>query len=356
MPLYYNRSARNGIDYMQGQPSKANNNERRSRLIRLLAPAIQNIERAQIRRAPYAISPEIPEAQHNALIDHALELGGPPGPVIGRKISTPEGHTVEVLSGWERLEAFTHRDAYPHSPKIPLGLIECNNSDAAFYAIEYAAQDQKAASLVTSPLLYAAAAQTAIEHFSKPDQVWKIQTLANALCINRTTLSNRLRLLRGLQPRTRELLQRGLLSQWDAKTLLAEPSPERQERLAAQASKGMMSTRTLYKLVHPDYEPPKTIASPRGQKKQRVGNLGAMERTLSEHYGTQTTITLENNKGYVDLPFHSLSELKGLLDHLDQNIETDPLLKGNLTLRMDNKREANALLLELGANTDPDLD
>jgi hypothetical protein len=341
---------------MKGQPSRASNNERRSRLIRLLAPAVQNIDRDLIRRAPYAVSADIPHAQHNAMIDHALELGGPPGPVIARRISTEEGHTVEVLIGWERLEAFTHKDAYPRAPKIPLGVIDCNASEAAFYAIEYAYQDQKAAGLATSPLLYATAAQTAIEHFSKPDEPWKIQTLANALCINRTTLSNRLRLLKGLQPRTRELLQQGLLKAQDAKTLLAEPSPGRQERLAAQASKGMMSTRALYKLVHPDYEPPQTIASPRGQKKQRLGDIGAMEQTLSENYGTATTITLQNNKGFVDLPFQSLSELKGLLDNLDKNIATDPLLKGNLSLRMDNKREANALLLELGANTDPDLD
>jgi hypothetical protein len=341
---------------MKGQPSRASNDERRSRLIRTLAPTVQNIDRDHIRRAPYAVSAEIPDAQHNAMIDHALELGGPPGPVIARKISTEEGHTVEVLLGWERLEAFTHKDAYPRANKIPLGVIDCNASDAAFYAIEYAHQDQKAAGFATSPLLYAAAAKTAIEYFSKPDQKWKIQTLANALCINRATLSNRLRLLKGLQPRTRELLQQGLLKPQFAKHLLAEPSPQRQERLAAQATKGMMSTRALYKLVHPDYEPPKTIASPRGQKKQRLGDLGTMERALSENYGTPTTITLENHKGYVDLPFHSLSELKGLLDHLDQNIVTDPLLKGNLTIRMDNKREANALLLELGANTDPDLD
>ena len=63
-------------------PNRFENDERRSRLIRMLAPVIQNIDRDQIRRAPYAISPEIPDAQHNALIEHAIELGGPPGPVI----------------------------------------------------------------------------------------------------------------------------------------------------------------------------------------------------------------------------------------------------------------------------------
>jgi len=206
------------------------------RLIRMLAPTVQNIDRDLIRRAPYAISPEIPTAQLNALIDHALELGGPPGPVIARKIATLEGHTVEVLIGWERLEAFTHKDAYPRAPSIPLGIIECNAAEAAFYAIEYAAQDQKAGGLVTSPLLYATAAQTAIEHFSTPDEPWSIQMMANALCIARPTLSNRLRMLKGLQPITRQLLQQGLVKPEFAKILLAEPSPKRQEHLASASA------------------------------------------------------------------------------------------------------------------------
>lgn len=342
---------------MSNPPSRTTNTNRRTRLIRALAPGIQNIERAQIRRAPYAISPEIREAQHAAMIDHALELGGPPGTVIARKIATPEGHTVEVLIGWERLAAFTHPDAFPRATSIPLGVIECNASDAAFYAIEYAAQDQKAAGLITSPLLYAAAAQTAITHFSKPGAPWKIQTLANALCIARPTLSNRLRLLKGLMPKTRELLQNGQIKAEFAKILLAEASPTRQENLALQAAKGMMSTRDLYRLVHPGYEPPRLMPKPRGRTTDRLGDVAMMERELAEQYGTATAITLDEKgvKGSVELAFHSLSELKGLLDKLDHQLQTDTLLKGQLSLSVDNAREANALLLELGANNDPEL-
>jgi hypothetical protein len=319
---------------------------------------MQNIDRDQIRRAPYATSPTIPKAQHNAMLDHALELGGPPGPVIARKITSKEGHTVEVLIGWERLAAFTHPDAYPRAPSIPLGVIECNAADAAFYAIEYAYQDQKAAGLATSPLLYATAARTALEHFGTPDEPWSIQTLANALCIARPTLSNRLRLLKGLQPQTRDYLQQGLIKPQFAKTLLAEPSPKRQEHLAELVTRGKMSTRALYRLVHPAYEPPQLVARPRGAKKQRLGDIGLMERTLAEAYGTATEIALDkgSQKGYVEMHFHSLSELRGLLAKLDQNMATDTLVKGNLTLQVDNAREANALLQELGANSEPELE
>ena len=340
------------------QPSRTANEDRRARLVRMLAPAMQNVPREEIRRAPYAISAEVPEAQHNALIDHAVELGGPPGTVIGRKITSPEGHTVEILLGWERLEAFLHRDAFPRSPSIPVGLIECNAAEAAFYAIEYAAKDHSASGLISTPLLYAAAAQTGMEHFGRTGKPWKIQPMANAPCIARPTLSNRLRLLHGLAPRTRELLQHGLIKAEFAKILLAEPSPSRQEQLALKASKGMMSTRALYRLVHPGYEPPQVVAQPRGKQKHRLGDVGLMERELAEHYGTGTAITLDakQHKGTVELAFHSLSELKGLLDKLDQRMQTDTLLKGQLTLSVDNAREANALLLELGANNDPELD
>ncbi len=48
-------------------------------------------------------------------------------------------------------------------------------------------------------------------------------------------------------------------------------------------------------------------------------------------------------------------QLKGLLAKLDGQVDTDTLIKGDLTLRADNATQANALLMELGANTDPDL-
>jgi len=74
-----------------------------------------------------------------------------------------------------------------------------------------------------------------------------------------------------------------------------------------------------------------------------------MEQTLSENYGTATSIVLDNTTqtGYIEMGFHSLSELKGLLEQLDKNITTDTLLRGNLTMQVNNKNEANALLLQL---------
>lgn len=337
-------------------PDRLTNEIRRSKLIRLLAPAMQNIPREHISHAPYAIQADVPDAQQNALIDHALELGGPPGTVIGRKVATSEGYRVEILVGWERLQAFLHPDAYPRSPKIPIGMIECNAAEAAFYAIEYAAQDHLASGLLSSPLLYAMAARSAIDHFGRPDRPWSIQTLANALCIARPTLSNRLRLLRGLAPKTQELLQKGKIKAEFAKILLAERSIQRQEQLALQAAKGMMSTRTLYRLVHPGYEPPQTVAQPRGKILERLGDVSLMERTLAERYGTPTVISLDAKKhqGTVELAFHSLSELRGLLDNLERYVQTDTLVRGQLMFSVEGSREANALLLELGANSDPE--
>lgn len=325
----------------------------------MLAPTVDTVDRNLVRRAPYAIQPDIPPAQQQALIDHAIQLGGPPGTIIAREIpTTQEGHTLEILLGWERLSAFTHSDAFPRAPNLPMSIIDCNAADATFYAIEYAALDQKAGGLVTSPLLYASAVQAAIEHFSRPEEAWSIQSTANALCIARPTLSNRLRLLKGLMPKTRELLQQGKIKPEFAKILLAEPSPDRQEQLASRAARGMMSTRSLYRLVHPGYEPPITTAQPRGQQHQRHSDTALMERSLSETYGAPTRIVLDKKqqKGSVEMEFSSLSELKGLLIHFDADIQTDTLLKGSLSLSVTNSHEANMLLQELGANTDPDLE
>lgn len=340
------------------QPSRDENDARRHRLIRGLAPAMISVDRAEIRRAPYAIAPDIPDAQEKALIDHALELGGPPGTIIGRQIATRDGHSVEIVLGWERLEAFTHRDAFPHSPTLPIGLIQCNDADAAFYAIEYAQLNQKAAGLVSSPLCYASAAQAAIDHFSQPEKPWAIQTLANALCIARPTLSNRLRLLNGLTPTTRDLLQSGKIKPEFAKILLAAHSPAQQEHLARQASRGGLSSRALYQRVHPNYAPPKTVSTSQERHPQNVSDVNAMERALTERYGTSATIAFSDGyrSGVVELPFHSLSALKGLLESLDHQIETDTLLRGTLTLHADQRRTIDDLLRELGANTDPALE
>lgn len=332
---------------MKGQPSQIANGERRSRLMQALAPAILNVPRNEIRRAPYAIHAELEDAQEAALINHAIELGGPPGAVIARQIGTAEGHTVEVLIGWERLAAFTHPDAYPHAESIPLAVIDCNASHAAFYAIEHAFHEHQAAGWGTSPLLYATAAAAALHHFSQPGKPWKIQTLANALCIHRSTLSNRLRLLRGLQNTTRTLLQEGRIKPEHAKILLAEHIPERQERLATQTAKGMMSTRELYKLVHPDYVPPQLINSPRTRQKEHWADLPRVERAVSEQLGTPATIAINGQKGYIELPFHNLLALRGLIDKLSQQVTNGALLKGHLTMDVQGETAIDTLLQEL---------
>jgi len=100
------------------------------------------------------------------------------------------------------------------------------------------------------------------------------------------------------------------------------------------------------------------VAQPRGSKKNRLGDVGLMERTLSERFGTPTSIVLDgvHHTCTVEMDFHSVSELKGLLATLECQVQTDPLFRGRLTFRLDNTREANAILPELGANTDSGFD
>ena len=337
---------------MKGQPSRLANGEQRARLISALAPGVQMIARDTLRIAPYAIQAQLSPAQESSLIDHAIELGGPPGAVIGRPISNRDGPNIEILMGWERLQAYLHPDAYPRATTLPIALIDCNASHAAFYAIEHAYNQHRAAGWGTSPLLYAAAAAAALDHFGTVEEPWAIQTLANALCINRSTLSNRLRLLKGLQKKPQALLQSGRLKPEFAKILLAERSPERQERLAEQASKGMISTRALYKLVHPQYQPPVTMAAPRGHAESADPDVARLEVRIGARLGTTPSIRIENHRGIVELPFHDGAALQGLLTALQHTTDNPGLLKGHITLRVDGERESTALLRQLDAFSD----
>ena len=108
----------------------------------------------------------------------------------------------------------------------------------------------------------------------------------------------------------------------------------------------------------PAYEPPKLVAQPRSKSKERLADVDLMQRSLAEDYGTQVEIVLEasSQKGYVEMNFQSLSILKGLLEKLDGEMQSDHLVKGNLVLQVANAGEANALLTEMGANSDPILD
>tara|TARA_A100001391_G_scaffold201871_2_gene189956 strand:+ start:9109 stop:10158 length:1050 start_codon:yes stop_codon:yes gene_type:complete len=338
-------------------PDRIANEQRRATLSKLFAPLTSNIDRNTIRPAPFALKAYPSDAQRSALIDQALELGGPPGTVIAREI--PEdtaGCSVEVLCGWERVEAYLHRDAFPRATMVPMAVISASDADAAYYAIEYAQEHHKACGYECSPLNYALAAQEAIRHFNEATSAWNIQELANALCIARPTLSNRIRLLKGLQPGVQAMLGTGRLKPEFAKILLAEKAPRRQLQLAERAASGKLRTRELYSLVHPDYVPPRSSKQPRKKSKVQLGDTSIMERTLEETYGSPSKILVGNQAetaGCIELSFYSLSELKGILEKLDANAQTDSLFQGELSFKASTPNRTNELLDEMGAIDEP---
>lgn len=336
------------------------NAERRARLMRVLAPVTRNVDRQSVRRAPYALQTTLSDVHHQSLVNHASELGGPPGVVIAREIpADAQGCTVEVLMGWERVEAYLHRDAYSRATQIPLATIEACDEDAAYYALEHAKLDCAGAGYPASAIDSALAAMQALTHFTTNNTPWSIQRLADALCIARPTLSNRLRLLKGLAPSVRALLEAGTLKAELGKILLAESDPQKQSALAERAVAGQWSTRVLYQHVHPTYEPPRSSPEkdpPRKPKKPAVADHALMERTLQETFGAPASITtedLEGTAGQIDLRFYSVSELKGLIDQLDRKARTDTSFQGSLCLRAADANALDRLLLETGAVTDP---
>ncbi|MEM6485580.1 MAG: hypothetical protein AAF662_11430, partial [Pseudomonadota bacterium] len=99
--------------YLCNMNSTFENRIRRKKLINQLAPALSDIDREELMRAPYAAKPEISEAKANALIYAAIDLTAPPGAVIGRRVVVDAQSRVEILVGWERVEALLHPDAFP---------------------------------------------------------------------------------------------------------------------------------------------------------------------------------------------------------------------------------------------------
>ena len=104
-----------------------------------------------------------------------------------------------------------------------------------------------------------------------------------------------------------------------------------------------MSHRSLYRLVHPGYEP-SLVAQPRGNAAQRLGDVGLMEprnwrNTTAHHRHHPRRQTAQRHRG---LAFHTLSELKDYW--INWTTRSRPThCCAAVSLSVDNSREANAL-------------
>jgi len=138
------------------------------------------------------------------------------------------------------------------------------------------------------------------------------EELSGRLGIDRSTVTNTLRLLRATPP-VQEMVQHGALSAGHVRAILALEFYTDQEKLAARAVKNGLSVRATEDLVAkwnaPDGEgKPKKVEKP-GDPNVRAAVL-ELERTL----GTRVKITGDGRRGAVQIRYFSAEDLSRIFD------------------------------------------
>ena len=137
------------------------------------------------------------------------------------------------------------------------------------------------------------------------------QEIATAVGLNRSSISNHLRLLE-LDDATKAALRGGALSFGHARALLSITNLDRRKTLAKNAIKSDWSVRELERRA--SQEPagrPAAPSAPTGRP-----NTRDLERRLSDHLGTKVNIQLGRRKGTGRLivDFYSLEQFEGLVE------------------------------------------
>ena len=154
-----------------------------------------------------------------------------------------------------------------------------------------------------NPLEEAGALQRLLDEYA-----WKHEELAEAVGKSRTAVSNLLRLLK-LAPAARALLVEGELEMGHARALLPLPLAD-QAAVAKRVVAGGLSVRQTEALV-------RRLLSGAPTAERNDPDTARMERRLSDHLGTRTSIASgKGGKGRIVIRYSSLDELDGVLERL----------------------------------------
>lgn len=157
-----------------------------------------------------------------------------------------------------------------------------------------------------NPLDAAEAYETLIRKFSYTHEV-----LARRIGMDRTNITNHLRLLKLPDP-IKEDLRQDRLSMGHARTLLALDSLTAQLRLSRKVVNHKLSVRDLERIVQNYKEKVKSAPT---KAKEEDQEITALESALSRHLSTRVRVkTKSNESGKIEIHFHSRDELDRLLD------------------------------------------
>jgi ParB family chromosome partitioning protein len=160
-----------------------------------------------------------------------------------------------------------------------------------------------------NPLEEAAAYQQLLDDFGCTHD-----ELATRIGRSRPQISNTLRLLR-LAPAVQRRVAAGVLSAGHARTLLAAPDAETQERLAARVVAEGLSVRALEEIVTVGGEAEPTT---RARRPRLVApGLDDIAERLSDRFETRCTVALGRRKGRITVEFASLDDLQRILSIIE---------------------------------------
>ena len=161
-----------------------------------------------------------------------------------------------------------------------------------------------------NPLEEAAAYQQLLDDFGCTQE-----ELAARIGRSRPQISNTLRLLK-LSPAVQRRVAAGVLSAGHARTLLAVPEADTQDRLAARVVAEGISVRGLEELVAVG-----ELGTPDKPARRRTTEgrpeLGELTDRLSDRFDTRVKVDMGRNKGRLTIEFASLDDLQRIVALMD---------------------------------------
>lgn len=272
-----------------------------------------------VKAAPF-LPPTIVQPQaFDHLVNVSGELMAPAGEIIAR----PYKDHYEVLFGIDYLRAY--QQVAPRG-QVLLSVFHYSDQEAVQVAL-----DMATAHYGLSVVDLAESYRKALSHFC-----WKNADLARALNLKRSTITNRLKLTH-LSEDVKDLVRKSSLTIEHAK-ILSRLTIKDQIRFAGQAVQHSWDTRTLYKKIHPEWQPKGVSVSFQPEPLDKDGDHIRLEQTLGEYLGCPIKIDTDkkkNHRGVLRVPFFTLSELVGFVQKLESTSSEELRWKGEVHLTVD---------------------
>lgn len=170
-----------------------------------------------------------------------------------------------------------------------------------------------------NPLEEAAAYQQLLEDFACTHE-----ELAQRIGRSRPQISNTLRLLR-LSPAVQRRVAAGVLSAGHARSLLAVPDSDAQDRLAARVVAEGISVRALEEIVALGDATDDALPRRRPLKRTDPATSEFAAR-LSDRFETRVKVDVGKSKGRITVEFATLEDLQRIVDIMDPRNRTDRVI------------------------------